>query len=587
MQSEKRQIIDEQIQAATDPGRLLILRSSRNALAPVSRLPEAILTTIFLLLRRNSTFVHDLDDLTWLHVTHVCRSWRQAALDCALLWTDILFDPPDWAAEMLRRSKSAPLSVDISLEPHAAVSKLDAACLALTRVSHIRTLHLELAASDYTERIIHLLRTQSADVLEHLSIQCSDDTWQRDPEEIVQSRGICELPVDIFGKVAPRLQRLELRLCQVSWNNFLFDNLTFLSLEIVPSSSRSSMPQFLDFLRRMKGLKNLHITDAIPLRGPFVKTLPPPIAEQPLVVLPHLSTLYVYECALECGDLMRYMVLPRVTRVVLVGTHRWSRPASLPCSAIPFTDAIPSLHSKRMQEYPYHPARLFVRQHFPSLGQRFTCLPVATTSQAGDVSFITELRWDSDRTHDSDDVLSQCTARLILASPLDRIQSVTFLSYFFMDSQAWILVLEHLAEVQELHLTGACVYGFAQALRTLHTPSRDNIPLPKLSTLTISNAQLSYPLGSGQLFVALRDALLSRALSYGLSIKLAFTKCHITAGQLEELEAACIHPIECNGEPDTFGIGEIQDDGSDFEESDEGGEDTHADIGDETDGSDA
>ncbi|GJE97320.1 hypothetical protein PsYK624_135360 [Phanerochaete sordida] len=53
---------------------------------------------------------------SWICVTHVCRSWRVAALGCPSLWAHICVFREDRTKEMVRRARKQPLTITIS--PH-------------------------------------------------------------------------------------------------------------------------------------------------------------------------------------------------------------------------------------------------------------------------------------------------------------------------------------------------------------------------------------------------------------------------------------------------------------------------------------
>ncbi|KAF8870324.1 hypothetical protein BD779DRAFT_552194 [Infundibulicybe gibba] len=64
---------------------IVTIRSRRNSLAPVMRLPPEILSRIFIF--------HVQVEERWLKAaltsTHVCRQWRQIGIDCPGLWSRI------------------------------------------------------------------------------------------------------------------------------------------------------------------------------------------------------------------------------------------------------------------------------------------------------------------------------------------------------------------------------------------------------------------------------------------------------------------------------------------------------------------
>ncbi|KAF6759713.1 hypothetical protein DFP72DRAFT_806277, partial [Ephemerocybe angulata] len=68
-------------------------------------IPPEILAAIFLLIPR------DEGDTSWISVTHVCRLWREVALDCSCFWSDLNSVPPRFMEFALARSKGAPITV--------------------------------------------------------------------------------------------------------------------------------------------------------------------------------------------------------------------------------------------------------------------------------------------------------------------------------------------------------------------------------------------------------------------------------------------------------------------------------------------
>ncbi|KDQ31498.1 hypothetical protein PLEOSDRAFT_1102462 [Pleurotus ostreatus PC15] len=86
-----------------------LLREQRNADCSKTRnLPPEILSTIFGILHSEIT---QYSYQEWIVVTHVCRTWRNIALDDPSLWSDITVVPTNWIPEAFARSKAAPLTL--------------------------------------------------------------------------------------------------------------------------------------------------------------------------------------------------------------------------------------------------------------------------------------------------------------------------------------------------------------------------------------------------------------------------------------------------------------------------------------------
>jgi hypothetical protein len=106
--------VDKGIDAARQFVRSLLTR--RNALVPISLLPPEILARIFHLLVLEEPPLSGGRSLGWIRVTHVCRHWRQVALDDSSLWAKFWGIPTNtkWIPEMLARAKNAPLDIEFN-----------------------------------------------------------------------------------------------------------------------------------------------------------------------------------------------------------------------------------------------------------------------------------------------------------------------------------------------------------------------------------------------------------------------------------------------------------------------------------------
>ena len=107
----QRQVIDAEIKSLEESIRAL--RYRRNAVAPISSLPTEVIAVIFSISRLFNAPLSGgkQDHLAWLRVTHVCRHWREIALNNPLFWSHIDFDHLTLAGvtEVLVRAKKAPL----------------------------------------------------------------------------------------------------------------------------------------------------------------------------------------------------------------------------------------------------------------------------------------------------------------------------------------------------------------------------------------------------------------------------------------------------------------------------------------------
>ncbi|KAJ7612311.1 hypothetical protein DFH06DRAFT_898672, partial [Mycena polygramma] len=118
------------------------LRTRRNSLAPISRLPNEVLALI-LELSPTRDYTPAGIFIFGSAASHVCHRWRETTLRSPLFWSDIDLLRPRWAREKLEKSQVAPLTVRANLGWNRKAS-LAAHSLVLAQLDRIRELHLDL-----------------------------------------------------------------------------------------------------------------------------------------------------------------------------------------------------------------------------------------------------------------------------------------------------------------------------------------------------------------------------------------------------------------------------------------------------------
>ncbi|KAG2132812.1 hypothetical protein DEU56DRAFT_859474 [Suillus clintonianus] len=219
-----------------------ILRSHKNNLAHISGLPPEILAAVF----RN--FIEEQDHPkngtpTCVIVTHVCRHWRQVALECSTLWRYIIYTPARWLGIMLERSKNAALVVEYDV----TVSLRDCLEQILSQLPRIKVLRLSSLSSLDIDRTIHLLSSQPASLLEIFEFS------------VVMFGLPTTKPISntTFQGQAPRLRSVVLTSCNFSWTSCIFNGLRTLCVRGTGTTSYPTLPQLLSALRRMPALEQL------------------------------------------------------------------------------------------------------------------------------------------------------------------------------------------------------------------------------------------------------------------------------------------------------------------------------------------
>ncbi|EIM91176.1 uncharacterized protein STEHIDRAFT_165547 [Stereum hirsutum FP-91666 SS1] len=290
-----------------------VVKTRRNAITAVSRLPNETLSMIF------STL--DIYDL--LSATAVCGRWRDVALQDATLWRNHICSLPGLTKEMIRRSGETPIGLHwnayvypsirrrISQFPPILAESLDLALAQSHRVSHIELVEVGEHIVDAFSRA-----TTSAPILQ--SMKLGDIYPYRRPYALI--------PPSTFAGQAPNLRHLVLD--HIACPQGLLHNVTRLSAS--RGALGRSCAQILDTLSVMPMLEELEITNKTLERSTEV------IERERIVTLPSLRRLALSGNQFFCLWLPQNLSVPSTSSFALECTetlHRCPRdPLILPHS---------------------------------------------------------------------------------------------------------------------------------------------------------------------------------------------------------------------------------------------------------------
>jgi len=141
----------------------------RNMLIPISILPAEILARIFHFVAFSEPLYSRTPTLDSVNFTHVCRRWRQVALDDPTLWTHFSNFPrnKDWISERLSRARNAPLVIELGRWMVTYTFSLF-----IPHISHTRELYLRDLSFHHSE-IVREISIQKAPALERLELSVS------------------------------------------------------------------------------------------------------------------------------------------------------------------------------------------------------------------------------------------------------------------------------------------------------------------------------------------------------------------------------------------------------------------------------
>ncbi|KAF9567675.1 hypothetical protein CPC08DRAFT_547753 [Agrocybe pediades] len=297
---EARRRID--IERAVLQASLRNLGAQRNLYAPVARLPHEVLCLIFSHYQETSKLTNRRSPLGhWIVITHVCQLWRQVALQYSSLWTDIPFQSPRWALEMLKRSKGADLIAHINLHPYPKQFQ-PGPSFEVVRAFMEKDLYRakELVLKNVTT-------TKLTNIFDNIPLTRAPRLRVLKLAQSYYRSTATQDTVELLNKIlcgTTNLQELEV-FHTSRWDSKLFnDALTSLTINNPNMKDRPPLSDFLDALSQMSFLKKLR------LLGVVLPAASPKTHHGPPIDFPYLEILDFSDGLAEVSSALSYIRFP-------------------------------------------------------------------------------------------------------------------------------------------------------------------------------------------------------------------------------------------------------------------------------------
>ncbi|TFK54116.1 hypothetical protein OE88DRAFT_1805912 [Heliocybe sulcata] len=511
------------------------LRSQRNGITPISKLPPEVLTQIFSICSQMEPFgppyPYGPTTPPWIKITHVCRHWREIALNCSSLWHVIEFISPRWTAEMLKRSKNAPLVVKADLTYRAPSFGMTVK-QALDHVHRIKD--LDLTAPQQTLAMLSDTLARPAPFLESLRLSSQRVSAYMDT--------VYRIPDSLFKATAPRLRCLELVNCEIDWNSVFLTNLTHLHIEKSHASDpgRPTMAQFLKVLSSTPDLQSLRLKHAAPY-DPYDFT-----GDIDHVDLPLLSKALVNDRPEYTAGVLSRLNMPHDVKLKLD-----CKATSGKENTLEQVLAVVGKYRLREVEERTHLESLRIMIEYGSLqviggSMQETCIPTLAalyphmTAAVPQVDLI--LTWPGGPANErTRSILSLVSASL----DLHEVQSLHVYSSEPMPVESWSATFAKLTKLRSLKINGyrcsTLIECFARST-PVSRPQRETatIIFPELRTISMNDADFSERLPENMevdVFSAFRDWLEFRMLREVPVDNITLANCtHISEAKVAELQ---------------------------------------------------
>jgi F-box-like len=480
-----REEVDSQINALER--QILELKTGRNALAPISILPEDIMGTIFLEVKTTAEG-SDENRKAWILSSHVCRRWRDMMLDYPLLWSGFAPGDVSLLEQALARSKDVPLT--IKFHSNSAIeSALPVLSKALSQTSRLKDLNLRGYATTL-ERVFAPLIT-AAPILQVLSIESTD--------------GLASLSPDFLNQDAPSLQELRLKDYTVSLTSPLLRGLTHLMMHVDETSASIPGNDVLNALGGMAGLVDLDLdlgnvdTDDME-------------SSRPATELPHLKKLTLK----RSGRLFPSLRVPAACKV-WVSCAKVTE-ADLERMACTFVSCWLSPTSVACEDPPMQSARVEENSAKTTLSLFGWPEGFQTKTEEAHFTLLMERdsRWTTEMHH-----------TLINLARLSRVQ--TFCLWWWMEPPEWLELVVKFSSAKGIYVQGSeDAYRLLRALRDGSTSEEGNKAaswLPNLTALRFQDANFASEFSTTVLLDELLDVLAIRSEGGVPLQRLIFNDC--------------------------------------------------------------
>ncbi|EIM81707.1 uncharacterized protein STEHIDRAFT_115081 [Stereum hirsutum FP-91666 SS1] len=231
----------------------------------------------------------------FLTITHICRRWRDIALNMSSLWSTLTFMlGPRWLEEMLRRSKSAPLTIHHNLD-HVPYSWKDYKTLSTAVIGtveqnlhRIKSLSFNMLSMDRDTRFpLTDVMTKPSPLLEDLTLSMKG----------LQS--LPSFPDSFLGGQPSNVRRLCLDNVGYNWAASPFVNLSILTITVFASHvyPLPSYDELFAILNRNQHLEKLCLHRCLPSRHATKRT-------RYAIQLPSLTDLDLHGDARSCAQVL-------------------------------------------------------------------------------------------------------------------------------------------------------------------------------------------------------------------------------------------------------------------------------------------
>jgi len=551
---------------------MLSMLTRRNTLVPISILPADVLSRIF-----HFIAFEELSDLFDCVFAHVCRRWRQVALDDSTLWTHFSDLPrnKDWIAERLFRARHAPLVIHL----YQSMGK-DTLSLFTPHITHTR--ELDLSGLSRHSKIVQEISIQKAPILEYLKFGELDS-----------------LPMDnghvghlFFKGTLPKLRMLEVSTV-FPWSLFPRGQLTELTVTLIggvsaltsKDSQHDGLNQFIGLLVASPSLEVLTLQNCLPT------TLSSESLDGQPIHLPRLSRLCLTGSSPCVTNLFKMLKLSSSTRLRLNCTSENTATPNgyhiLPILSEHFNDPthVKFRNFKIDVDHTHGMIEMIASTSLP-----MSPIPRTHFIQAdGDPELSLSFHRISDLNRLSDILRKAC-----------NVLSLSNIEFFSFSSRIpnqviidWSDIFQHCPEVATVQVDGGRTIGLLQALTSPkrandngrgaeaqaandndnHAPAPMHVPIfPKLTSLRLKTLNFTY---SGVLSDLVINAVQQRKVNKTPLTTLCIEKCVI-----REKQAAALEKLVCDFQWDHY-KGYYDDEESNREDSefDDDGDD-HSDMSD-------